>query len=247
MSYRILSLADSALTVEFGERVDPALQAAVAALDAAVARACAAGALPGVIETVPTFRSLTVLYDPLRTARADLEAALATLLERRDAVSRRAGRRWLLPVHYGGADGPDLESLAAACGVAPQAAVELHGAQDYAVYMLGFLPGFPFMGDVPSSLAQPRRREPRLRVPAGSVAVAGTLTAVYPWDSPGGWHLIGRCPVPLFSAAWPQPALLLPGDRVRFRAACDDECRAIAERLAAPGAGALPPTEFLVP
>jgi KipI family sensor histidine kinase inhibitor len=96
--------------------------------------------------------------------------------------------------------------------------------------MLGFLPGFPFMGDLPEVLARPRRSEPRTRVPAGSVATAGTLTAIYPWESPGGWHLIGACPLPLFSVAWPQAALLLPGDRVRWRPIDAAEYHSLSDR-----------------
>jgi len=112
--------------------------------------------------------------------------------------------------------------------------------------MLGFQPGFAFLGDLPERLSRPRRSEPRLRVPAGSVATAGTLTAIYPWESPGGWHLIGACPVPLFSAAWPQAALLLPGDRVRFRAVDEAEYRSLRVELAAAATSPQPPRGLLV-
>jgi KipI family sensor histidine kinase inhibitor len=119
-------------------------------------------------------------------------------------------------VVYGGEDGPDLVDVAHAGGLDPAAVIEAHAGVDYVVYMLGFLPGFPFMGDVPPALRLPRRSEPRVRVPAGSVAIATGLTAIYPWESPGGWHLLGRCPAPLFDPSLNPPALLAAGDRVRF-------------------------------
>lgn len=249
MGYRVLHGGDTALTIEFGDRIDPAGQLAVAALDAALARALHAGLLPGVVETVPTFRSLTIIYDPLRTQCAVLEAQVLALLAGQEAAAVPAGRRWRLPVCYGDcvADfGPDLPALAAACACSPEEIIRSHAAQDYRVYMLGFLPGFPFMGDFPAALAQPRRTEPRLRVPAGSVAVAGTLTAIYPWESPGGWHLLGRCPVPLFSPAWHTAALLSPGDQVRFYPVTLAEYRDLEKRLAHSAACAVPPQAFLL-
>lgn len=216
MPYRFLDVGDTAVTVEFGDSVDPALLAAVAALDRSVQSAMAAGQLPGVIETVPTFRSLTLIYDPLQTRRAEIDPVLVNLLAQPTGANTLSGRRWQLPVCYGGDFGPDLESMAEATGLSPSELIALHVATPYSVYMLGFLPGFPFMGDLPEKLSLPRRPEPRLRVPAGSVATAGRLTAIYPWESPGGWHLLGRCPVPLFSPEWPGAALFLPGDRVSF-------------------------------
>lgn len=220
---RILDLGDTAFTVEFGDAIDPALQARVNALDVAIARARASGALAGVIETVPTFRSLTVIYDPLLTRRSALEAALAELIDAADHAPLGDGRHWRLPAGYGGVFGPDLADVAEATGQSPEAVVAAHSATEYVVYMLGFLPGFPFMGDVPAALQLPRRSEPRVRVPAGSIAIANGLTAIYPWESPGGWHLLGRCPVPLFDATRTAPALLAAGDRVRFTPVSVDE------------------------
>ena len=249
MSFRFLNAGDTALTIEFGDGVERSLLAAVSALDAALTQAIASGGLRGVVETVPTFRSLTVIYDPLLTSRAAIEAGIRAVLGAPVTPGRRRGRLWQLPVCYGdqlAACGPDLDELAAACGLTPAAVVRLHASLTCEVYMLGFLPGFPFMGDLPEVLSRPRRSEPRLRVPAGSVATAGTLTAIYPYESPGGWHLIGACPLPLFSAAWPQAALLRPGDRVCWRAIEVAEYRQLvagmAERRASPG----PPREFLL-
>lgn len=246
--YRLLDAGDTALTIEFGDRVDRRLLAAVAAADQALTQAVASGQLPGVVETVPTFRSLTVIYDPLLCTRAELEPLIRAALRGSVATRARRGRRWQLPVCYGdqiAACGPDLEQLAEACGLSPAEVVRLHASGVYDVYLLGFLPGFAFMGDLPQVLTRPRRSEPRLRVPAGSVATAGTLTAIYPWESPGGWHLIGACPVPLFSAAWPQAALLLPGDRVGLRPVDAAEYQALREEVAAMRAAPQPPLTFL--
>jgi inhibitor of KinA len=215
---RLLDAGDGALTIEFGATISAALVAEVAAFEQAIDVARAGGALAGVTETVPTFRSLTLLYDPLSTTRAELDPVLHTLLGKRHAVPAAAPRRWSLPVCYGGDFGADLADVAAACGQSPDEVVRLHAGTEFTVYMLGFMPGFPFMGGLPEVLAVPRRREPRVRVPAGSVAITGELTAIYPWESPGGWQLLGRCPVPLFNAAAATPVLLAPGDRVRFEA-----------------------------
>ena len=183
-----------------------------------MALARARGELLGVIETMPTFRSLTVLYDPLVTCRAELDPALRSLLSEKTEARAAPLRRWRLPVCYGGAFGADLDDVAAACGVPMDEVVSLHASTEFTVYMIGFMPGLPFMGGLPGVLAMPRRKEPRLRVPAGSVAITGGLSTIYPWESPGGWQLLGRCPVPLFDVGLASPALLAPGDRVGFQA-----------------------------
>ena len=231
LSFRILDAGDAALTIEFGSVIDPALLAAVNALDAALLRLQHEGGLPGVIETMPTFRSLTVFFDPLLTDRAALLAELQPLIAAAEQGAPAAGRRWRLPVCYEGEAAPDLAEVARTLGIAEAEVVALHSGTDYLVYMLGFLPGFPFMGDLPSALRLPRRGEPRVRVPAGSVAIATGLTAIYPWESPGGWHLLGRCPVPLFDARRASPSLLAAGDRVRFTPIAADEYRDIEAGL----------------
>jgi inhibitor of KinA len=216
MEVRWLDAGDGAVTVEFGSTIDTRLVDAVNAFDASITRAREAGALPGLVETMPTFRSLTVFYDPLATSRQRIESQLRPLLAAAPAENAAAGRHWRLPVCYEGDAAPDLAEAARATGLSESEVVALHSGVDYRVYMLGFLPGFPFMGDLPEPLHLPRRTQPRVRVPAGSVAIATGLTAIYPWESPGGWHLLGRCPLPLFDAHRPAPSLLSPGDRVRF-------------------------------
>ena len=232
MSFRILDAGDAALTIEFGSIIDPALLAEVNALDAAVLRRKQAGKLPGVIETMPTFRSLTVFFDPLATDRDTLLGALQPLIDAAEHGTPVDGRHWRLPVCYEGEAAPDLAEVAGAIGIGEDEVVALHSGTEYLVYMIGFLPGFPFMGDLPAPLRLPRRAQPRVRVPAGSVAIATGLTAIYPWESPGGWHLLGRCPVPLFDARRTSPSLLAAGDRVRFVPVSAEECRAIEAGLA---------------
>jgi len=211
MTVRFLSAGDRALVVEFGDRVDRALSDDVLRLDASLRST----GLAGVVETVPTFRSLMVHYDPLVTSRAELEQAIAALLDRRSGLCRDA-TLWRVPVCYEGEFAPDLAEVARLTELTPREVVGLHSAVRYHVYMLGFLPGFPYLGDLPPQLALPRRADPRVRVPAGSVSIATTLTAIYPYESPGGWHLIGATPIRLFDPERPRPALLAPGDIVRL-------------------------------
>jgi KipI family sensor histidine kinase inhibitor len=226
---RFTTAGDTAFNVEFGEGIDRPINARVMALHARLKQA----GVPGLVETVPTFRSLLVVYDPATSSRREVQAAVEARLVQDDA-NQTVGTLWRLPVCYGAELGPDLEEVSAALGLTPERLIERHGSAEYFVYMLGFMPGFAYMGDLPPELERPRRTEPRVRVPAGSVAMAGRLTTVYPWESPGGWHLIGRCPVPLYDGSRPSPVLLAAGDRVRFemvdRACYDELVRAVAER-----------------
>lgn len=211
MAVRFLPVGDSALDIDFGDKVDRALSRQVLRLD----RLIRASPPPGVVETVPSFRALLVHYDPLVTGRAELETALAALIDN-GAGRDEPARLWHIPACYDADFAPDLSEVAAAAGLPIGEVVRLHSSVRYHVYMLGFLPGFPYMGDLPERLALPRRADPRVRVPAGSIAIATALTAIYPFESPGGWHLIGATPLKLFDAARTAPALLAPGDAVRF-------------------------------
>ncbi len=223
---RFLPSGDTALVVEFGDRIDRGLSAAVIGL----AEGIRVAALRGVTETVPSFRSLLVHYDPLATSVARLTEEISGLLGGEAAV-QAAGRLWRIPACHDAAFAPDLAEVAARAGLTPEAAIALHGAQRYHVYMIGFLPGFPYLGDLPEPLQLPRRENPRVKVPAGSLAIAAAMTAVYTTESPGGWHLIGRTPVLLFDARAEPPALLRPGDGVVFepisRAEFDRIARAV--------------------
>ena len=212
MGSRLLELGDAALTLELGDGIDPALSARVMA---ARDRVVAAG-FDGLTDIVPTYRSLTVHFDPLRVDRAALAACLVGAAETRlDDIAH--GKHVEIPVRFGGDDGPDLEMVAATVGRSADEIVATLCDLTLRVYLIGFLPGFPYMGDLPEWLRLPRRTTPRTVVPANSVAIAGPQAAVYPWESPGGWHLLGRTPMRMFDAGnASRPALLAPGDTVRF-------------------------------
>jgi KipI family sensor histidine kinase inhibitor len=171
--------------------------------------------LNGVIESVPTYRSLIVHYEPLALSASSLTARIVELMRGLQVVEG-SGRHWHLPACYDARIAPDLDDVAARTGRSPAQVVELHSATTYHVYMLGFLPGMAYLGDVPQALALPRRPTPRAKVPAGSLAIASTMTSVYPLESPGGWHLIGRSPVPFLERHPSIRTLLAPGDRVTF-------------------------------
>jgi len=225
---RFLTAGDTALVVEFGDQVDRAVSDRVIAL----AEAVAARAIPGVVELVPTFRSLMVHYDPLRVGHDELEAAISPLLGEVGAIEHR-DRLFTLPVSYGGVLGPDLEEVAERTGLAPAEVIRLHSAVTYHVYAIGFLPGYPYMGDGPQELSLPRRETPRLRVPMGSVCIAFRQTGIYSLESPAGWHLLGRTPVRLFDIRREKPVLLAPGDKVRFEPVSVDDYQRLAEEAAA--------------
>ena len=209
--YRLLPAGDTALVVEFGDRIDRRISARVLAL----ARRFDEAGIAGVIETVPTFRSLMVHYDPLVLPAAALGARIAELMQGLQATEH-AGRLWRLPACYDPRLAPDLDEVAARTGLSPAQVIERHSSITYYVYMLGFLPGQAYMGDLAPELALPRRQAPRLKIPAGSLAIATTMTCIFPRQTPCGWHLIARSPVALWEIA-PRPrALLAPGDRVVF-------------------------------
>lgn len=216
---RLLPLGDAAWTVEFGDAIAPAVHARVMALAAAVEAMGEAA----VSDLVPTFRSLTVHFDPVRVDGTDLGRRLLAAAAAADGNTVTGGL-WRLPACFGGEHGPDLAAVAAEAGITEGDAVELLAAAELRVYMIGFMPGFPYMGGLPDLLHRPRLATPRLKVPARSVAVAGAMAAVYPWESPRGWRLLGRTPVRLFDAGRAdRPALLAPGDRVRFRPVTESE------------------------
>lgn len=211
-SFRIVSAGDAAFAVEFEERIDPAINAQAIA----VARAIHAAAIAGVRDVVPAYRTVTVFFDPLRT---DCDALLARL-EREAVHPAQAGapRRDLLriPVCYGGELGPDLAEVATFGHLEDADVVRLHTARPYRVFMLGFLPGFAYLGLVDRQIAAPRRSQPRVRVPRGAVGIAGFQTGIYPAETPGGWQLIGRTPLRPFDPGRSEPFLMEAGDAVQF-------------------------------
>ncbi len=223
----ISPLGDSALRVQLGERMDEStlvrVQSACAAIEAA--------ALPGVVELVPAYTTITVHYDPVVVARAGADADLATWLgERVKEAVARGGKAKLekrdvveIAVCYGGEFGPDLARVAAQAKLAPEEVIKRHAKAEYRVALVGFAPGFPYLLGLPRELATPRLAKPRTVVPAGSVGIAGEQTGIYPLATPGGWNLIGRAAVRLFNPHQDMPARLQAGDRVKFRAVSREE------------------------
>ena len=211
MAVRIIPSGDTSIVVEFGDQIDRLLNRQVLRTNGAVQRA----ELKGVTETVPTFRSLLIHYDPLETSAAELIEQLESLTDAGDEHGF-VPRTWCIPACYEDDKAPDLAKVAERIGLTTDQVIEAHCSHTYHVYMLGFLPGYPYMGDLPAELCLPRLENPRLRVPPGAVAIVTTLTAIYPIESPGGWHLIGSTPVLLFDSDDPRPARLIPGDQVRF-------------------------------
>ena len=220
---------DRCVILEFGHVIDRTLVDSVVAMNARISAAILSNEIQGVLECIPTFRSLAVMFDPILIHPDQLINDLRSLDTDSNKQSTSSGKTLYLPVHYGEESGPDLESVATLTGLDKQQVVQLHLQTEFSVYMLGFLPGFAFLGDTPSQLHLPRRTEPRVRVPAGSVAIAMQLTGIYPWDSPGGWHILGKCPVPLFDGTLNPPSIFTAGDTVRFRAIDLTEFNHIAE------------------
>jgi KipI family sensor histidine kinase inhibitor len=204
-------VGDTALTIEFGDRVDRRLNDWVLAL----AKCLHEAKIDGVSECVPTFRSLMVHYDPLAIPYAALTARIGKLIQglRTDTT---AGRLWRLPACYDPDIAPDLADVAQRANLSTAQLIERHSALTYHVYMLGFLPGQAYMGDVVRELAFPRREAPRMKIPAGSLAIAGTMTCIFPQETPCGWHLIGRSPIALWNWKNGSSPLLCCGDKVRF-------------------------------
>jgi inhibitor of KinA len=210
---RIQPLGDSALRVQLGEGIDPELNRRVRAACAALERA----ALPGVVEWVPSYTAVTLYYQPHVVRFQELSRQVESALASDPDAPAPPGKSVTLPVLYGGEHGPDLDFVAEHHQLSVDEVIDLHSKPEYLVYMIGFAPGFPYLGGLSERLATPRLEKPRLSVPKGSVGIGGSQTGVYSVDSPGGWRLIGRTPVPLYDPKQQTPALLEAGDRLRFR------------------------------
>jgi inhibitor of KinA len=210
--FRIVALGDSALAIEFEERIDPTVNARAIWLAATVR----AGGIPGVRDVVPTFRSVAVYFDPLRT-RTDRLVEWLDKAAADSAAAPSAERTPIeVPVCYGSEFGPDLDEVAGFSGMPVEEVVRVHCGGRYRVFMLGFVPGFAYLGSLDPRIAAPRRPTPRVRVPTGSVGIAGRQTGVYPAETPGGWQLIGRTPVKPFDLSRSVPCLFSAGDVVQF-------------------------------
>ena len=221
-SIRFVPLGDSALLVQFGEAIDREVHNRVRRFAERITEHPTLSRL----ELTTAFTTACVFYDPTRISFADLCAQLQPLADEPIGCRAIESRVVEIPVCYGGQYGPDLAFVAEHNGLTEEEVIYLHAGGDYYIYMLGFAPGFPYLGGLPEQIATPRHATPRARVPAGSVGIAGNQTGIYPVATPGGWQLIGRTPLVLFRPWEDPPSLLLPGDTVRFRAISPNEMQA---------------------
>lgn len=228
-SPRILPCGDTALTVEFGDDIDADLSAAVLALERRVAE----DGVPGVVETVPTYRSLTLHLDPSLTDPASVGEAVLRLA-RAEPPPSRARRIWRVPVVYGGDHGADLDAVAEHHGMTPDEVIARHSAPEYRVFMVGFLPGYAYLGGLDPRLALSRRPSPRPTTPAGTISIGGRQALIASVAAPSGWHLLGRTPVRSFMPGRDPVFLFAPGDAVRFAPIPASEWDAL-DRAAAAG------------
>ncbi len=233
--FRVLTAGDTALVVEFGDGVDRRISSLVLAL----ARRLDEVRLEGIVETVPTFRSLMVHYDPILVPTDSLVRQIVELVKGLRAAEQ-PGRLWRLPVCYHADMAPDLDEVAARAGLTPGQVIERHAGVVYHVYMLGFLPGLAYMGDVPAELVLPRRVTPRTKIPAGSLGIAMAMSLIMPRETPSGLNLIGRSPVAMWrgqkkagAEQAEQSALLVPGDSVIYEPISLREYDTLAARAAA--------------
>ena len=213
------------MVVEFGAEIDPVLNSLVHRTTAAIERA----QLDGVIELVPTYRSLMLHYDPFLTRPDTLQQAILSL-DVGDSSEATGQRTVEIPTLYGGEYGPDIGFVAENAGMSESEVIEIHSGTDYLVYAMGFSPGFPYLGGLDPRLNTPRLTTPRTLIPGGSVGIAETQTGAYPVASPGGWQLIGRTPLKLFDPDADPPAVINAGDRVRFKPLEDEESYLGVER-----------------
>lgn len=227
-SARYLPVGDKALLVEFGNAIDITINYKVLALRDAISRS----KLLGVEECIPTYRSLLVYYDPLKVSYERLVFQIKDFEYRLDEFGSKIKRRTIVvPTSYGGVHGPDLSYVAEYNHLTEKEVVRIHSEKEYPVYMVGFIAGFPYLEKVADEIATPRLETPRLKVPAGSVGIAGKQTGIYTRESPGGWRLIGRTPLKLFDSSWSPPALLQPGDIVKFKPISEEEFEEIKKAV----------------
>lgn len=228
---KFLLTGDTSLTVEFGNEISEAINAKIRAFGIALQQS----AIPGIVELVPTYRSLMVHYDPGVILYDPLVERLEGLMGQLDQIVIPPSQVLEIPVLYGGEEGPDLDFVAQHNGKTPQEVIQIHTSTEYLIYMLGFTPGFTYLGGMSGEIATPRLKTPRVKIPAGSVGIAGSQTGVYPIDSPGGWQLIGRTPVRMYDPDRQTPILPQAGQYIKFYAIDRAEYDRIAAQEAAGG------------
>lgn len=242
MTPSLLPCGDSALTIQIGESVDADANARIIALAEAVEVAAHSSALEGVLDIVPTYRSLLVRYDPERIRGAELGPRLLAIAGR-PLETAVAGRLWRVPCLYGGEVGQDLEEMARMKGLSPEELIAFHSGTDYRVYMIGFAPGFAYLGGLPEILHTPRLPKPRQNIPRGAIGIGGQQGNINSVAGPSGWRFLGWTPVRAFDPARPEPFLFRAGDHIRFHPISPEEACVLDARSAA-GEAIITPEEF---
>jgi KipI family sensor histidine kinase inhibitor len=209
---RLHTAGENALILYVGEETSPEVSARVQAAAEAITQALGAD----LIDLVPSYASLLIIYDPLRTDHLAVQRRVNAAIAQLNSAGEDGGTTVVLPVYYSPDSGEDLEALAASAGLSIEEVIALHSGCDYRVYAIGFAPGFAYLGEVDKRIAAPRLATPRQKVPRGAVAIADRQTAVYPAVSPGGWNLIGRCPIRMFNPENTPTMPVAVGDKVKF-------------------------------
>ncbi len=224
-----IQTGDSALFIRFEERISPDINDRVTSLSQFIE----ANPFNGLIEVIPSYSGVTVLYDPVMVTPEEIIEQLRNY--KSDNRKGSAVKRITVPVLYGGEHGPDLGVVAKHNSLSEEEVIRKHTDALYRIYMMGFTPGFPYLGGMPKEISMPRRREPRLVIPEGSVAIAGNQTGIYPMKSPGGWQIIGKTPIPLFDPDSKDPFLLSAGMELQFRIIDNNEFHDILSRVKVKG------------
>lgn len=225
---RYLVSGDCAVCVEFGNAISPDINKKIRAFKIAVEKS----GIPGIVETVPTYRSLLVHYQPEVIGFKELTGEFEKLMGDLSSIPIPPPTVIEIPVLYGGEMGPDIENVAEHNGKTVDEVIRIHTSEEYLIYMLGFIAGFPYLGGMSKEIATPRLKSPRVKIDGGSVGIAGEQTGVYPVDSPGGWQLIGRTPLKLYDADREKPVLLEAGQYIKFRSVEKEEYDRIEKEVA---------------
>lgn len=230
MNIKYMPVGDQGILMEFGREISPDISHKIRGVMNVLEEGGLIDAL-GIKELIPTYRSILILFDPLVTDMKTLKEGLNSILSKVDGQKKEIRRTILIPTLYGGDMGPDIDFVAKNAGISKEEVIKRHSSVDYLVYMLGFTPGFTYLGGLDPIIATPRLSSARIRIPAGSVGIADQQTGIYPIDSPGGWQLIGRTPLELYTPEADPPVLLRAGDYIRFLPIEEDEFLKIKESI----------------